>query len=304
MSGIVWLIFTFVTAGVFLILMTYRVLKFKRQPEHLRWELAPVPHDKGKTGYGGSHLEDYEWWQKPRRRARLAPFIYMAHEIFLMRGVWKNNRSLWPFSFALHIGLYLFIMTLVLYFVNSLLLITGTQQSLLNTFYTITGVVTAAGCVLGSLGALGLILKRFLDVHYRSFSSFFSFFKLVFLAAVFVSGGFALIYVHNYPAEMARFTRDILTLNTGIQTSTISSAHIIISMLFIIYLPFTDMVHFVTKFFTYHGVRWNDMPRNKKMEERLSALAGQTIGWSAVNEGAEGKRSWADLADKSGGRNR
>jgi nitrate reductase gamma subunit len=304
MSGIVWQIFTFITTAVFLILLTYRVLKFKRQPEHLRWELAPVLHDKGKTRYGGSHLEDYEWWQRPRRRTHLAPFIYMAHEIFLMRGVWKNNRSLWPFSFALHTGLYLFILTLVLYFLNSLLLITGTRQSVLDTFYTITGVVTAAGCILGSLGAFGLILKRSLDANYHNFSSFSTFFKLAFLAAVFISGGFALIYADNYPAEMALFTRDIITLNTGIQTSAISSVHIIISMLFIIYLPFTDMVHFVTKFFTYHAVRWNDAPRDKQMEERLGALAGQTIGWSAENEGEAGKKSWAELADKSGGRDR
>jgi nitrate reductase gamma subunit len=157
---------------------------------------------------------------------------------------------------------------------------------------------------MGSLGAIGLILKRSLDAGYRNFSSFPAFFKLIFLAAVFLSGGIAILYGENYPAEIAAFTRGIITLNTGINASPVSTVHIIISMLFIVYLPFTDMVHFVTKLFTYHAVRWNDKPRDKQMEEKLRLLSGQPIGWSSSQAGTEDKITWADLADKSGGRDR
>ena len=109
MSGIVWHIFTFGAIGIFLIVITYRTLAIIRLPVHLRWELAPIPHEKGKGRYGGSYLEEYEWWNKPQHRSRIAPIIYMAKEIFLLRGVWKHNRALWPFTFSLHMGIYLIV---------------------------------------------------------------------------------------------------------------------------------------------------------------------------------------------------
>src|SRR4030042_1622598 len=105
MSGIFWHVFTFSAILLFLVLAIYRVLDIIRKPVHLRWELAPIPHEKGKGKYGGSYLEEYEWWRKPRRHSHIAPIIYMLREIFLMRGVWKNNRSLWPFSSLLHAGI-------------------------------------------------------------------------------------------------------------------------------------------------------------------------------------------------------
>ena len=47
MSGIVWHIFAFGTIGIFLIVITYRTLAIIRLPVHLRWELAPIPPEKG-----------------------------------------------------------------------------------------------------------------------------------------------------------------------------------------------------------------------------------------------------------------
>jgi len=57
MSGIVWHIFAFGAIRIFLIVITYRTLAIIRLPVHLRWELAPIPHEKGKSRYGGSYLE-------------------------------------------------------------------------------------------------------------------------------------------------------------------------------------------------------------------------------------------------------
>ena len=57
---------------------------------------------------------------------------------------------------------------------------------------------------------------------------------------------------------MSLFTRNLLTLDSAITVATPLAVHLIISLLFLIYLPLTDMAHFITKYFTYHAVRWND----------------------------------------------
>jgi hypothetical protein len=70
--------------------------------------------------------------------------------------------------------------------------------------------------------------------------------------------------------------------------------HLIIVLLFIIYLPLTDMIHFLAKYFTYHYVRWNDAPQNEKMARELRGLLSQPVGWSAAHVPAEGRQSWAE----------
>jgi len=301
MSGIFWHIFTFSAVCIFLILIVYRIISIVRLPVHLRWELAPIPHEKGKAKYGGSYLEEYEWWQKPRRKSRIAPIIYMAKEIFLLKGVWKNNRSLWPFSFALHTGIYFFILTLILHLINALFIITGTPLYVLNVFKDIAAVAAVMGYILGSLGAVGLIFKRALDADLRLFSSFSTYFRLVFLAAVFISGAFAWFYSGDFASEASLFVKRLITLDAGITVTLPLAAHIIISLLFIIYLPLTDMVHFITKYFTYHAVRWDDEPQDKAMEEELSGLINQPVNWSAAHVKSDGKKDWADIvAGESG----
>jgi hypothetical protein len=69
-------------------------------------------------------------------------------------------------------------------------------------------------------------------------------------------------------------------------------------MLFLVYLPFTYMMHFVAKYFMYHEVRWNDEPirGNAQMQEEVQALLGQPVTWAAAHLGADGKKNWVDIA--------
>lgn len=294
MTGIFWHILTYCVILFFLTLTAYRVISIRRLPVHLRWELAPIPHEKGKSKYGGSYLEDYEWWEKPRRKSFFTPLSYMAREIFLQRGIWENNRPLWPFTFLLHTGIYLFILVLMLYLVNALLILTGAEQSAVNVFHVITTVVIAAACLSGIIGGVGLILKRLLDNNLRNFSSFSTFFRLIFLGAVFISGGVALLYSGNYIEEMSGFVKGIIIFDS-ISVSTAPAVHLIISFLFIIYLPFTDMVHFITKYFTYHAVRWDDEPQNIKTQKEINKLINQPVSWSAAHIKSKSRRSWKDI---------
>jgi len=294
MSGIFWHVVTFSAIFIFLVLAVYRVIAITRLPVHLRWELAPIPHEKGKSKYGGSYLEEYEWWRKPRRRSRLGPIAYMLREIFLFKGVWKNNRSFWPFAFLLHIGIYLFIITILLNIVNALLIITGVPASVIKVFQDITSALALAGYLAGALGSAALILKRRLDADYRPFTTPAMYFKLGFLVAVFISGIWAWSAVPDYASRTGGFVKDLFTLDGGITAAPALTAHIIITLLFIVYLPLTDMFHFIAKYFTHHAVRWNDEPMDEKMDKKMVGLIDGPVGWSAPHAGTG--KSWAEIA--------
>ena len=298
MSGIVWHILVFGVIGIFLIVVTYRTLAIVRLPVHLRWELAPIPHEKGKGQYGGSYLEEYEWWKKPRRRSRIAPIIYMAKEIFLLRGVWEHNRALWPLTFAFHMGIYLIVGVLFLSLLNAVFIIAEVPLYVLNVSLGIASVFALGGYLLGSLGAIGLILKRALDSNLRPFNTFATYFNLLLLGAVFISGAYAWFSSPDFALEMSLFIKGLITLDAGVTLTFSLSLHIVISLLFILYLPWTDMIHFIAKYFTYHEIRWNDVPQDEKMERELRGLLAQPVSWSAAHVKADGKKNWVDITTK------
>jgi nitrate reductase gamma subunit len=295
MSGIFWHIGVFGVLAVFLTATIYRAIAIARLPVHLRWELAPIPHEKDKMKWGGSYLEDYEWWKKKPKTSWLAPLRYMMVEIFLLRAIWKHNRKLWPLTFAFHTGIYLVFAMLLLSILNAILIITGVPASVLNVFLAITSVVALAGYLLGGLGAISLILKRALDSNLRAFNSTAKYFNLIFLAAVFASGAYSWFSLPDFALSMSQFIKGLVTLDTALTVVFPLSLHIILASLFFLYLPWTDMIHFVAKYFTYHEIKWNDAPKDARMERELEDLLAQPVSWSAEHIKADGKKSWAEL---------
>jgi nitrate reductase gamma subunit len=299
MSGIFWHIGVFGVLAVFLIVTIYRAVALARLPVHLRWELAPIPHEKGRGKYGGSYLEDYEWWKKRRQTSWLAPLRYMVVEIFSLRAIWRHNLKLWPFTFAFHTGIYLVFAMLILSILSAIFIITGVPASVLDVFLTITSVVALAGYLLGGLGAIALILKRALDANLRSFSSASKYFNLAFLAVVFISGAYSWFATPDFARTLSQFIRGLVTLDTSVSVTFPLSLHVILASLFFLYLPWTDMIHFVAKYFTYHEIKWDDSPKDARMKRELEGLLAQPVSWSAEHIKADGKKSWAELTKKS-----
>jgi nitrate reductase gamma subunit len=290
MSGIVWPILVFGVIGIFLIVIIYRTLAIVRLPVHLRWELAPIPHEKGKGRYGGSYLEEYEWWIKPQHRSLMAPIGYMIMEIFLLRGIWRHNRSLWPLSFAFHMGIYLIVVMLFLSVLNAVFIIAKVPLYVLNISLGIASVLAIVGYLLGSLGVF--------DSNLRPFNTITKYFNLVFLGAVFISGACAWFSSPDLASEMSLFIKGLITLDAGVTLNFSLALHIIISLLFILYLPWTDMIHFVAKYFTYHEIRWDDAPQDEKMKRELRSLLAQPVSWSAAHVKADSKKNWVDVTTK------
>jgi hypothetical protein len=57
MSGPLLMMLAWALLAVFAISFTIRTVRIARLPVHLRWELAPIPKDRKRGGYGGSYLE-------------------------------------------------------------------------------------------------------------------------------------------------------------------------------------------------------------------------------------------------------
>jgi nitrate reductase gamma subunit len=298
--ALVWQVLVLGVTGVFLVVTAIRTLAIARQPIHLRWELAPVPHE-GKGGYGGSHLEEYEWWNKPRRRSPAAALSYTAKEMFLFRSVWKHNRGLWPLTFALHYGLYVMAGLSVGLAIHAALLGLGQDLLAVKPLRESVSAIALLGYLLGSAGAAGLLLKRLLDPGLRPFTPISRYFNLLFLGVVFLTGCYTCLRSGDYAAEVSRFAGGLMGLDPNATVAFPLSLHIGASLLFLLYLPLTDMIHFIAKYFTYHTVRWDDRPKNGPMERELDGLLRQPVSWSAPHIGSRGRKDWLDTAATGAG---
>jgi nitrate reductase gamma subunit len=293
--GFVWTIIVFAVIAIFVIVSVYRIVTLAGLPVHLRWELAPVPGERVKGIYGGSHLEDFEWWRRPRRRWLAGQARYMAAEILLLRGVWRHNRPLWPLSFFLHAGVYLLFLTLLLIIVDAVLILTGTPAAGRGAFEGVVSWLALAGYLLGGLGALGLVIIRTFDSDLRPFSTFTSYFNLVLLAAVFTSGAYGWFSGQAFVQDLGLFTRGLVTPAGAAPPAPALAVHAAFFLTFLLYLPVSDMFHFAAKFFTYHEVRWDDRPVTAAMANKLAEQLGRPVGWSAAHVKAGGGRTWAEV---------
>ena len=70
--------------AIFLVAVATRFLMWSRMPMHVRWELYPVAHEGAKAAYGGSYLEESEWWTKPRHFSLWGELSAMVPEILLL----------------------------------------------------------------------------------------------------------------------------------------------------------------------------------------------------------------------------
>ncbi len=289
MTGSVLIVLTYAAAAVAAAAFAWKALKLARLPVHLRWELAPVPHEKGRNRYGGSYFEEFEWWKKPREKSLANEIVYMAQEIFLLKAVWEHHRGLWWFSFPLHLGLYLLAGMGALLALGAVLSTAALAPAV--------RALAAAGYALGTLGALGLIARRLADPKLRPYSTGGVFFNLALLLAVFASGGAAFLS-GDFAARAAAFARAWLTADLSAAVPGALAAHLLLSFLFLAVLPFTPMLHFLAKYFTYHDVRWNDEPMTpgSRMEKEVQALLRQPVTWAAPHIGADGKKNWVDIA--------
>lgn len=287
---------------VFVAAVIARMVWIARMPVHLRWELYPVPHEKGRAKYGGSAAEEVDWWTKPRKVDRLGELSVMIPEILFLRGVWEHNRPLWLGSFTLHFGLYLLIGELGMFVLAGIISAAGAVGFLYNLILSLTTVLAWSGCIIGILGAVMMLIKRLSDPRLKAYTNASHLFNLILLGAIYVTG---LIWVASdagYSAKIAGFFEALISVGVMPSLPGIGIWHIGVVLFFFIYFPFTHMTHAFVKYFTYHDIRWEDEPNlpGGKLQSKIEKLMNQPVTWAAPHVNADGRKTWVEIATETG----
>ncbi len=298
LSLLVW-----VGALLFLIGAAAKMIRYARMPMHVRWELYPIPHEKGKAAHGGSFLEDVDWWTKPIPNSKVSELIAMGEEIFLMKGVWESNKPLWIWSLPLHLGLYLVII------LAGLLVIGGIAEAILGSaladgpgfwrlWHSLTAPAAWVGLITAAIGTFGILLRRLFDRKLKGYTPPVAILNLLYMLAIFGVGIAARATVDPDASQLRHAVASLLTFDTTASlVPGLVAAELVMFAVFVAYLPFTFMSHMYMKFFTYHSVRWDDHPRRPgdPTDPRLMECLKYPISWSAPHIKKGKHKTWAEV---------
>jgi len=286
----------FAAIAIFIAGNLYRALKILRMPTHLRWELYPLPHGpRDRQLYGGSYFEETEWWTKPPETNRSGELLFMLEEVLFLKGVWQRYRTLWPWSWLLHVGLYSLVAAAVLGTVAQF-----TAKATLDAGSTMMAalrMISWLAVCTGLAGTLGLIALRVTSPRLRPYTSGGVFLNLAMIAAMFATGLAGMILEPTMVESMLGVLGALLGLREIPSLPTIVAAHVGAAAVFLAYFPFTHMTHAYMKFFAYHSVRWDDTPATTDSAARQSVAEslGRAVSWAAPHIAGDGKKTWRDV---------
>lgn len=307
--GSMLLVIAYACAAAFLAAVVFRFVKISRMPMHLRWELYPVAHEKGKAHYGGSYLEESDWWTKSRGSSKLGELKVMIPEILLLAGVWEHNRSQWFRSFPFHFGVYMLAGLVGLLLLGGIATAAGVSVTpdggfVWSAVYHLTYVVGFVGLGLCLIGSLALLARRMFDVDYAEYTKRGDYFNLAFFVVTVVValgahavGDTDFSVLRGYVTQLVTF--DFAGANAGgTSLMSLTGLEIVLGCLLFAYIPLTHMSHFFTKWFMYHDIRWSDEPNFKgsKIEKKIQEALAYPVSWSAPHIRGDGKKNWVDVA--------
>ena len=286
----------------FIVAVAAKTVKIERMPLHLRWDLYPIPHEKGRGKYGGSYFEEIDWWTKPNNFSLFSEVKEMAKEIFFIQSLYHNNRKLWLFSFPFHFGMYLLIVHGLFLLTGSIMTAAGIEVARFSqngpgvVIFHLTLVFGKIGWILAAAGAFGVLMSRIFSGILRRSAVRSDYTNILILLALFVVGIISSYAADPTYAIQRTYIADLIQLKGAPALPGILTAQLLILSLLLFYFPFTHMTHFVGKYFTYHKIRWEDHPnlRGSKLEEAVSAALGYKITWSASHIKSGG--TWAEAA--------
>jgi nitrate reductase gamma subunit len=195
---------------------------------------------------------------------------YTVVEVLLLRGVWQNNRKLWFRTYPFHMGVYLCAVSVA---------------SLAAGVEWFTEAAAVAGLVLLLAGSCALLAARLFDPALKPYTSAADLFNLAWFA---VAAGVPLVAFALEGAAPAAVWRAVFTFRAA---PPLAGLGVALAALLATYIPFTHMAHFVAKYFAFHKIRWDD-----HKDPAVAAQLLYTPHWSASHVGADGKKTWVDVA--------
>jgi nitrate reductase gamma subunit len=295
MSLFVYLI-TYIGIIIFCAAVLKRIISYINNPPHVRWELYPVAHESGERAeYGGSYLEDVDWWKKPRHVSRINELKVMIPEILGLKAVHEYNRPLWFVTYPFHLGLYFTIMFMVFIVLGSFAQIFGMQTATIMAIAKFTGPL---GFILTICGAVGLLYKRISDDNLKKYSSFEHYFNLMLFIVTMGLAVLTWLFVDPDFVMASTFITGLISFKLTTVSNPLFLLQIIFMVATITYIPFTHMSHFFMKYFLYHDIRWGDEPNinTPKTDAKINVVLNYPITWSAPHIAGHNKNTWAEVA--------
>jgi len=170
--------------------------------------------------------------------------LEIATEIITFRRVLKGSRAFWAITWPFHVSILVFVLGHFRLFVDftwlwNLLRLTPQQVDLLS---------LVGGGVAGTvfmLGLLALLMRRFM-MPVRSISMPSDYFLLLLFLAVAVTGNYMRFFMHIELEEYRSFFSNLFHLRLGEPLENmIFVLHFLLVQLFLIYFPFSKLVHVI-----------------------------------------------------------
>jgi nitrate reductase gamma subunit len=151
---------------------------------------------------------------------------------------------------------------------------------------------------LALVGAAALLHRRLTDAALRIYTVPADLFNLAFFVATLTVLGVGYATAGREFVGPLTLTRALLRFDTSVHVPAILGLGLVLASALVAYIPLTHMSHFIAKYFTYHAVRWDDAPNEAggTLSVRIAASLAMRPTWSASHIGADGTKSWADIA--------
>lgn len=272
-------------------------------PLHVRWELYPVPHEGPKGSYGGSFMEETDWWTKPRHIDHMGDLKALLEEVLFLHATFTHNLKLWFRTYPFHFGLYMLMGGTIILVVAAFLRLFGMNPD--GGFLTFVHNVINAISLLGMFGiiggGIGLICRRLHDEGLRKYSTPEHFFNLGVFIVFALVGLVAWAFNPSFARMSGDFIYNLLTFNFADINSTTFVIHMLFGFFVLIWIPMTHMGHLLFKYFTYHDIRWGDTPTDfsQKNNEKMKQALQFKVSWAADHINGQGTKTWLDIATES-----
>jgi nitrate reductase gamma subunit len=271
-------------------------------PLHVRWELYPVPHEGDrKYAYGGSFMEEKDWWTKASHACHLDDLIALVKEVVLLQATFEHNPKLWFRSYPFHFGMYMMMGGIIIVLCATFLQFLGVPADggfMIFVSNVISAVALVGGlCIVG--GGIALIHRRRTDPSLRRMSTPEHYFNLGVFVLFGVLGLLAWIEAPSFFAVSSAFTGNLFSFNFKPIGNTFFSLHLLVGFFLMVWLPLTHMGHLFMKYFLYHDIRWSDTPTaysdgNKKI---IPDMLKFPVAWAADHIAGDGSpKTWLDVA--------
>ncbi len=295
MTFVGWIIagpFIYLAVGVFVCATACRIIAIVRMPRQLRWDLYPLPH----RGATGSKYQRLDFNKHPAKSHLLLEIWEMVLEILFVKRLLKNNPRLWVGSYAMHAGIYLGVLWLVLLSAGAIVRTTtpDASSSIITGLFLLIPVAGGAALVLGLAGSVYLLLRRCLEQDLRTMSDRVTFLNLWLMIALFGSALAAWLVADGSFRLLHSQIAGLITFHPAAPHHPLIAVEFLFFGLFLMYLPFSRMLHFAAKYFFYHNIMWDDesMIRNSRLEREKCKELAFPLQWAAPHIKTD--RSWLE----------